>query len=346
MKRVVLFLAICLGTVFAEEEYLPESVLLDHHFLMYRRGDNRRLLEDTQMAPSRQNLNVSSRLNPIQNFRRVLASRDEGLRAMIRSYIREITSSSYYVAPATRFPDADPGRNLSPVLHFIDGDGAYHILIRVNESRFDLVVLRPAHLEDGTEGEDYYSSHRVEHYPLERFVELARLSKNRVLAIGVYEDGSNDPPHLSGRQIPIEPVDLLALEDEMREYMVALSPQTQPQSMEALSRNRMLNFLEGLEETRQYEARLLEERKNLIRMRLPWLDLSPAHNLEQLSVIVQGAIIEKIYEPSPLASNCPGEIVEGNRCRPTTEWTDKTWELYRELYRISDLAGAIYDGKI
>lgn len=346
MKRTVLFLILCLGTVFAEEEYLPESVLLDHHFLMYRRGDNRRLLEDTQLASPRQNLNASSRLNPIQNFRRVLASRDEGLRAMIRSYIREITSSSYYVAPSTRFPDADPSRNQSPVLLFIDGDGAYHILIRVNENRFDLVVLRPVQLEDDPQEEERYSAHRVEHYPLEKFVELARLSKNRVLGIGVYEDGSNLPPRLSGRQIPIEPVDLLALEDEMRDRLLSRSPQSQVQIVDSSNRSRIFSFMEGLDDAREYEARLLEERKNLIRMRLPWLDLSPAHNLDQLSVIVQGAIIEKIYEPSPQASNCPGEIIEENRCRPTTVWTDKTWELYRELYRISDLAGVVYDGKI
>ena len=136
--------------------------------------------------------------------------------------------------------------------------------------------------------------------------------------------------------------------EEEKQHLMRISRMRGHLSKEddALSKsNRKIKaLLDQIHESKTEEEKLLEEKKELVIMRLPYMKerLKNANTLEEVTIMVQGEIISKIFDPHPTPEHCPGKIHLDGRCYPTGKWDQKTWDLYRRLYRVPDIAGNFY----
>ncbi|MBW7875650.1 MAG: hypothetical protein H3C47_06665 [Candidatus Cloacimonetes bacterium] len=337
----LLLFVLCSGSI-AE---IPESVLLNRSFLLFRSGNHSEFLSQYSEKFGPGGLLESSRLNPLTNFERLRGTQQESTRSMMRSYLRELTSDTFYVAPPATHAEAAEIKKFAAVMHFEDGGNSHHMLVRISDNNYGLKVLKPV-LEEGRE---VFSGMDYESYTLADYIELARLSKNRRIQIAVHEVGTLNPPKPTSYFIAVEPLEFTSAKAKA----TLVEPESSHLSgwdLELLdpdlrSRLQIERFLGKLSEYQNKEQQILEERKALVRMRLPNLNLDKARTVAQVNSLVQGEIIRRIFVPDPRPENCPGEFSE-NRCSPNGTFSDVTWKLYRQAYRMLEIGETVFDGRL
>ena len=286
-------------------------------------------------------------LQPHEFFSTEMKLSRENVRSLFRGYLRSYYHKDYIVAPPSKYPQLQDLNSSIPVLHYTDGQNNHFLLKRRSDEIFDLIVLEYSDIFK------QYSGKSLETFPLREYVINARLANAVNLKISMYEDGSFKLPTPTHLEIPLKSLDIhkwlqKKKEDEEREYQLRLAERGGNISLEedALNKSniKIKSLLKLVENSKREEERLLNEKIELVSMRLPYMKnkLLGAKTLEEVTIMVQGEIITKVFDPEPVLENCPGEIKLDGKCYPTGDWDQKTWDLYRQLYRIPDIASAFY----
>jgi hypothetical protein len=312
---------------------------------MFRSGNHSEFLSQYSEKFGPGGLLESSKLDPLTNFDRLRSTQEESTRSMMRSYLRELTSDAFYVAPPATHAEAAEVKKFAAVMHFEDGGSSHHMLVRISDDNYSLKVRKPV-VEDGKE---VYSGMEHESYALDDYIELSRLSKNRRIQIAVHEVGTLNAPKPTSYYIPVEPSEFtIAKNDSTAKFMDPSD--TSGWDLELLDpdlRSKLMleKFLGKLSEYQNKELALLEERKALVRMRLPNLNLDQANTVSQVNSLVQGEIIRRMFVPDPKPENCPGSF-QNNTCSPNGTFSDQTWTLYRQTYKMLEIGESIFDGRL
>ena len=289
----------------------------------------------------------SATLHPHEYFTTEMALTRENVRSLFRGYLRSYYQKDYIVAPPSKYPQLQDFDNKIPVLHYTDGQQNHYLLERKSDDVFDLIVLEHSSIFN------QYSGKSLETFSLREYITNARLADATKLSISMYEAGSFRLPKKTHLEIPIKALDISSWltkrkKEEEKQHLMRISRMRGHLSKEddALSKsNRKIKaLLDQIHESKTEEEKLLEEKKELVIMRLPYMKerLKNANTLEEVTIMVQGEIISKIFDPHPTPEHCPGKIHLDGRCYPTGKWDQKTWDLYRRLYRVPDIAGNFY----
>ncbi len=312
---------------------------------MFRRGDYRAINQLADIKDSTtKHVFGGAQLRPLEYFSTETALAKENVRSLFRGYLRSFHQKDYIVAPPTKYPTLQNYRRGDPVLHFIDGERNHHLLQRRSDDVFDLTLLEYSNLFD------QYSGKQIENFDLRDYMDTARLSGNVLLKIAIYQNGSFDLPKMTHLEVPITPVSmvkLLAKEQKSREQK-ALNAKKDGTftslGVEEKSNRKIQALMGEIDQSRGHELKKLQEKRELVEMRLPHLKdrLAKMQTLEDITLLVQGEIIRQIYDPSPVLDHCPGLRGENGHCYPSGDWDARTWKLYRKLYKIPDVAGEFY----
>jgi hypothetical protein len=270
----------------------------------------------------------------------------EHVKSLLRSYLRFHHHNEHTITPPNKYPKTEHTTRLTPVLYFSDGEKNHYLLKRVNDETFDLILL---------EYSDQYkqlSRKLVENYDINQFVELARLAQNKIIRVGLYREGSFDPPMRTSREIPIETLSMeKILADQRKADMIREKEKQEKPTLEIthaisgaeITEQRITLLENRVNKIKKLRQEKLNLKKELVKMRLPKLNLDSANTLEEVTLIVQGKIIHDIFNPDPIIAHCPGLVTKQGYCEPNGIWDEKTWVLYRQLYKIHDIAGAVFN---
>ena len=330
------------------EEEVYQNVISNQNFLLFRRGDFEMIMRLGKLRRSlSQKTFGGASLHPHEYFATEMALSRENVRSLFRGYLRSHLHKDYIVAPPSKYPQLQDLTSLIPVLHYSDGQNNHFLLKRRSDKIFDLIVLEFSNIFQ------QYSGKSIETFPVKEYIINARLANATKLKISMYKDGSYKLPESSHLEIPLESLDIhkwLAArkEDQEREYQLMIAERgggiTREEDALRKSNQKIKSLLDLVQASKKQEEQLLKEKVELVTMRLPYMKekLLAAKTLEEVTILVQGEIISKVFDPEPMLENCPGEIKQDGKCYPTGNWDQKTWDLYRQLYRIPDIASAFY----
>jgi hypothetical protein len=323
-----------------------QEILRNPNFLLFRRGDYRAInqlagIKDT----TTKRVFGSAQLHPLEYFSTEAALAKENVRSLFRGYLRSFHQKDYIVAPPTKYPTLQNYNRGEPVLHFMDGENNHHLLKRRSDDVFDLVLLEYSSIFD------QYSGKQIENFGLRDYIDTARLAGNTLLKIAIYQMSSFDIPRMTHLEVPISPVSMVKLLAKAKEVKKANQTHSSQEigtraklSAEEKSNRKIQSLMAAIDSSREYESKKLQEKRELVEMRLPHLKarLAKMQTLEDITVLVQGEIIRQIYDPAPVLAHCPGKRDENRHCYPSGNWDNRTWKLYRKLYKIPDVAGEFY----
>jgi hypothetical protein len=349
-KHIKYIILLCLGASrllsFTPENHKREMERISNNssFKLFKLGNNKEIYESEgvgHIPPGK--LYGHSKMDPIENFGHNLNVRKGNLRSILRSYFRFLYNNEHSTTETGNFVELEQKAERIPVLHFIDGENNHYMLKRINDETFDLVLLTYS------KEYDHHSLKRIENYPLEQFVEIARLSNTKEIRIALYKEGSFEIPLTTNHEIPLTRLRISNLFAEKKEQeaiqkrkLALKTPINKRIAIRNLTDKRMVQLKNRLSNMKRAELNQLTKRKQLVKMRLPYLDLTNAWSMKEISVIVQSEIIRQIFDPDPAVENCPGKINSKGQCVPDGNWDEKTWKLYRRLYKIVDVAGAVF----
>ncbi len=289
----------------------------------------------------------SAILHPHEYFTTEMALNRENVRSLFRGYLRSYYQKDYIVAPPTKYPQLQNLHNKIPVLHYQDGQSNHFLLKRQSDDVFDLIVLEYSSIFN------QFSGKSLETFSIDEFIRNARLANATKIVISLYDDGSFKLPKLTHLEIPIPAMAITSWlanrkkkEEEQHKMKISRMRGYGSKEEDALgkSNRKIQSLMQQIYTSKLEHEKILQEKRELVKMRLPYLEkkLKDAKTLEEITILVQGEIISKIYEPEPVPEHCPGRLDLDGRCYPTGQWDQKTWDLYRRLYRISDIAGEFY----
>lgn len=326
----------------------PETVATLNHpnFLLFRRGENRKIMEQdaTSLGLTKQAFG-SAKLNPIRQFQTLSLLQRQTTRSLLRSYLRYLYTNQYIVTEPSKYPEIEVIRKVFPVLRFDDGSENYYLLIRVTDEIFDLVLLQKSSLDDS------YSGKKIENYSLVDYLQTARISGNSELRIAIYEEGTFSIPRLTNLEIPIRPIDMVEALQRKKEEMekaykkVGIEATLDKVLSSKERANQLLEpFMRDFLTSRKEEQRKLQLKRDLVVMRLPYLrdKVQKLETEDEITLLVQNEIIRKIFDPDPHPQNCPGSMDDQGFCYASGVWGDRTWALYRKLYRITNFGQTLF----
>tara|TARA_Y100000589_G_scaffold179484_1_gene169910 strand:- start:1510 stop:2646 length:1137 start_codon:yes stop_codon:yes gene_type:complete len=323
-----------------------EEILLNPQFLLFRRGENKKIFEydqKTRRANAPKYGGVS--LNAFEFFESEITLKQEITRNVMRGYLRFLYSDQYIVNEPDSYIKIENLKKVIPVLQFVDGEKNHYLLKRFNDNNFDLIMLEYSQIFE------QYSGKKMENFDLLEYLHTARISGVDLLRISIYEENSFRIPRPTNLEIPIKNKSMISiLKDNRAAEIEKLNKEKAPlRSMRKImttERKAQMIIQPLKDKLRLSEAQRenkFKKRKELVLMRLPHLKnaLDATRNEDEITLLVQTEIIRSIYEPDPSESNCPGELKDGI-CLPSKKWTNKVWKLYRRLYKFKDVASHIF----
>jgi hypothetical protein len=320
----------------AEEKFA--DILTNTNFLLFRRGERRKIIPSEQT--DRENMSQlygTAKFDPASYFKIKNDADKLKARNLTKAFIRTAYNNDYSHIEALTEGSYEAPETIIPVLHFTGGEKNHYLLKRIDDQVFDLIVF------EYSAQFDHYSKKVISNYELFSYLLFACISQNKVIRISLYREQAYELPMPTNLEIPVKHIPISELLTKIKQIdsfstdnigSTLLSPKT-PEDM--------LMILSALEEQKknQNQQELLRM-KELINVRLPRLDLSHIKSINELNLTIQSEIIRKIFNPEPVVENCPGVIEKQGYCRPNGIWDEKTWGLYRRLYRIEDIAGAVF----
>jgi hypothetical protein len=335
-----------------EDELLDLSAEQELHrnkfFRMFKYGMNRKIMESVapeNVGPGKQHLK-SSRLSSFEYFKAENSFVRENTKEMINSYLKFYHHNSYIINPPNRYPKIETRKKVIPVLHFIDGQTNHYLLKRIRDDIYDLILL------EYSPNFKQYSEKQIKSYSLDTFLENAKLAGNKVIRIGLYEEGSYLPPRLTNREIEIKPISIIKVFERNRMLAEARKKQKEKKKKKDMSFDNPMDMMlykvsliDGhIDMINKNTEKALKKKKELITMRLPQLQskIAKIKTDTEINILVQNEIIYRIFNPDPKIEHCPGFIDEEGYCNANGEWNEKTWKLYRRLYKITDIAGGLF----
>lgn len=338
----VLFYFYIGSIVFANLPIAPENLLADilhhHNFLLFQRGETKTIIaSERNELDNLVKYHSTAKFDPINYFQ--IRTEAEQLKAinLTKAFIRTAHHDNFSPIMSLTEGVYEVPSDLVPVLHFVDGEKNHYLLKRIDDNNFDLVVF------EYSKQFDHFSKKIVPNYNLYSYLLFACVGQNKILRIALYRESMHEIPMPTNLEIPIKQIQI----DILITYLNELSKPVQEQLNISPDTNKspedMLLALQSLEQQQNnLEIKELLRMKELINIRLPALDLSHINNLAELNLAIQSEIIQKIFNPDPNRENCPGVIEHSGHCRPSGYWDEKTWRLYRRLYRIDDIAGDVF----
>lgn len=326
----------------------PETIATLNHpnFLLFRRGENRKIMEQDAISLGlTRNTFRSAKLNPIRQFQTLSLLQKQTTRSLLRSYLRYLYTNQYIVTEPSKYPEVEVIKKILPVLQFDDRSENLYLLLRVTDEIFDLVLLQKSSLDDS------YSGKKIGNFSLVDYLQTARISGNSELRIAIYEEGSFSIPRLTNLEIPIRPIDLVEALQRKKEEMEKAYKKvgieaTLDRVLSSKERaNQLLEpFMRDFLTSRKEEQRKLQLKRDLVVMRLPYLreKVEQLKTEDEITLLVQNEIIRKIFDPDPHPQNCPGSMDDQGYCYASGVWGDRTWTLYRKLYRITNFGQALF----
>ena len=179
---------------------------------------------------------------------------------------------------------------------------------------------------------------------------MARVTHNNIIRLSIYQEDSFELPKRTNFEIPIPPLSMI--------HLLANKKRAEQEELQAEKRRRRV-LMHRLNESKRADHRITQLKKelfrlrvlqnqevankiDLVKMRLKHLNLSGVKTQRDITLVVQADIIKKIFNPEPIAKNCPGVIAHDGYCYPDGDWNDNTWRLYRKLYKIPDVSNLIF----
>lgn len=323
-----------------------QAILSNPSFLLFRRGENEKIfMHDLKTLQSKNQRHKGVGLNPFEHFENEAAVSREITRNLLRGYLGFLYSEQYIVNEVDPYVETENITKIVPVLQFEDGAKNHYLLKRFNENSFDLILLEYSSIFK------QYSGKKMNNYDLLEYLHTAQISGVDLLRIAIYEEDSFRVPRITNIEIPVKNKSMAKILADKKAAEEAkaikdLAPVLLRRPILTTDRKAQMIMeplklkLDQAEDRRQKD---FEKRRELILMRLPHLKaaLSEVRNQDEITLLVQSEIIKSIFEPHPLEKNCPGDYIAPN-CVPNKVWSNKVWNLYRQLYRFKDVASHIF----